>query len=74
MYQRNNISHDYANRRTSVTQSNYLTYQGRGPSVDLQLHIQFLQRINEMKVQIKNLTLGGGTGGSGGDDGGIASI
>ena len=74
MYQRNNTNYNYDNRRKFIIQQNYFTYQRRGSSVDLQLQIQYLQQqINDMAVQIQNLTLGGG-GSSGNDDGGGIAI
>ena len=59
MYQKNNTNND--NRRSYIIQNQYFTYQRKGNTNELELVVQTLQQqVNEMQIQINNLSSGGG--------------
>ena len=64
LYQRNNTKHD--NRRSYITQ-NHFAFQRQYNTNNLELMIQFIQlQIDQMQLQINNLSAGGDPGGGGG--------
>ena len=61
MYQRNNTKND--NRRSYIMQNQYFTYQRKGNTNELGIMMQTLQQqVNEMQIQINNLSSCGGGG------------